>query len=236
MNIAKVIGAFGAVTVLSAVNASEPEEDIFQVEGTLDEVITSSPEISSPMIAGLIAGPMTDRLDYSKLRFSLPVASGSTKLCYWAASRDGVVRLSGTYAIPAGKRVVTPPKSSSIASAKLATYNSQDVAVTGRIGSDCQINPAAAYVPAAYQGKRETLHVMLLSRNATAALIQIKDSRGAMATAQCTRSPGKLASIRFDMSCAVPLTKLTLSGASTVTITLRDRRGNPSDTTAKVVW
>lgn len=45
--------------------------------------------ISSPILAGIIAGPLIDRVDFSRLRFYVPESQARQSLCYAAVSRNG---------------------------------------------------------------------------------------------------------------------------------------------------
>jgi len=179
---------------------------------------------------------MSAALDFSQLRFTLPKSRSATHICYSAVSRDGQYRASKKHDIPAGIGLFKPPPTPETTLPRLAAYKPRDVAIMARIGADCATNPQSPYLPAAYLNRREQLNVMLLSRGATTVAIRLVDSQNRQSTANCRWNDKGLASIRFDMACALPLAGLVLKGMSLMHIDMLDRRGNSRTETVAIVW
>jgi hypothetical protein len=212
-------------------------EEIVQLEGDVEESFGQNADISSPILAGVIAGPLIDQIDFARLRFYVPVSQSSQSICYAASSRNGAYAAAsraGALLVPAGTRVAQP-RFEVANQQRLQQFDIEDVAIRARLGRDCATNPNAPYVPAAYQSGRTNLTVMVQSRRSRSATIKIVDLNGRSATGNCKADPTKV-SVRFDMVCSAPLAGLVLSGTSELQITMLDRRGKEFVETARLAW
>lgn len=226
-----------AIDAPSSSIIEEDDEEIVQLEGDVDETFGENANISSPILAGIIAGPLIDRVDFSRLRFYVPESQTRQSLCYAAVSRNGAYAAaarSGALTVPAGTRVVQP-RFQTTNQQRLQQFDIEDVAIRGRLGNDCATSSNAVYLPAAYRTGRTNLTVMVQSRRSRSAMITITDRNGRSATGTCRSDPAKV-SVRFDMICSASLAGLSLTGTSELRVTMLDRRGKEFVETARLAW
>lgn len=208
-----------------------------ELEGTVTEDFDGKAKISSPVIAGLIAGPLLSTVDFSKLRLYLPGSRSRQKICYAATTRDGVYSASARDGVLFAKpeSVAVRPRYDPAKQGRLRTYDIEDVAIRARYGARCETDVNAPLLPASYTSGRTSLTIMLNSRRSRSASVELTDSRGRSSLSACTRDRQK-SSVRFDMICSVSLKGLTLSGISQLKITMRNRRGGQFVEKAKILW
>lgn len=221
----------------ASIAPEDDDDDIVQLEGEVDESFGENANISSPILAGIIAGPLIDRVDFSRLRFYVPESQARQSLCYAAVSRNGAYAAaarSGALTVPPGTRVVQP-RFQTTNQQRLQQFDIEDVAIRGRLGSDCATSSNAVYLPAAYRTGRTNLTVMVQSRRSRSAMITITDRNGRSATGTCRSDPAKV-SVRFDMICSASLAGLSLTGTSELRVTMLDRRGKQFVETARLAW
>lgn len=135
------------------------DDTIVKLEGDIDETFEDNANISAPVLAGVIAGPLIEQSDFQLLRFYVPASQSPQSICYAAVSRNGAYAASarsGALTVPPGARVVQPNFQATNRQ-RLQQFAIEDVAIRGRLGRDCATNPNALYVPAAYRTLRTNL-------------------------------------------------------------------------------
>lgn len=207
---------------------------------TLKEDFASAARVSGGILVGLVVGPMSGRANPRDVRIPLSPFAKPTAVCVTAKTRDGQYWAQAIFTAPphtAGFGFMQPQPDWQFID-QLRAYRRSDFAVLARYGVDCDIDPAAPYLPISYGGAPLRLTASINVQRAISWNTRLVFAANASVRGDCEESPLGVRATAFNLVCAFDLTTVP-PGTMTAELVLdrHERTGDRSDSfTVRLPW
>jgi hypothetical protein len=199
---------------------------------TVREDYASSVKVSGGILVGLVIGPLSGVADPHAVRVPLGLFVKPTLVCIAAKTRDGQYWSEATFTAPGhatGYGFMLPQTPWRFIT-ELKRYQRADYAVLARYGPDCNIDPAAPYLPVRYEGPALQLTAALNLPRAISWNARLAVAGGSTVPGQCAEAPSNVRATAYNIVCTFDLSGVS-HDPSTADLVLdrRERTGERTD-------
>ncbi|MEA2667041.1 MAG: hypothetical protein QOI11_3985 [Candidatus Eremiobacteraeota bacterium] len=200
---------------------------------TVKEDFASAVKVSGGVLVGLELGSTKGVADPRAVRIPLGLFAKPTPVCVSAKTRDGQYWSEATLTAPGGSGDVgvLEPHTPWRFLPQLAAYARSDYAVLARYGPDCDIDPAAPYLPVVYGASPTQLTVALNVQRAVGWRTRLVFGDKPSLTGQCDEAAPNVRATAFNLVCRFDLGTLARdAGTAQLVLNRRERTGDRTDT------
>lgn len=197
--------------------------DTVLLQGQLNESMSAQVKVSGSLVRGVSLGLADTNAKISGLKFSIPdVSKSALPFCLKIATQDGVYSGNGNFTIPVGAAGLAGLAQKSKYENEVSKYNSSELAVIARIGSDCMINLQSPIIPTVYSSHK--ILVAQLQNRGSGLRVQLLGTSGAVLEGKCSSDSTKR-KVAFDTVCAFNLSNFPMFGVATLKVIRRENSG-----------
>ncbi len=199
---------------------------------SVKEDYASAVKISGGILVGLELGSMKGVADPRAVRIPLGSFAKPTPVCVTGKTRDGQYWSQATLTAAAGSDElgIMRPNPPWRFLSELAAYARADYAVVARFGPDCDIDPAAPYLPILYDGPRAQLTAALNVQRAIAWRTRLVFGEKLSIPGKCDEAPPEVRATAFNLICRFDLGTAPRDAVSAqLVLNRRERTGDRTD-------
>ena len=139
------------------------------------------------LVVGVYQGQLPGRADLRAVQVLLPPGTAARRVCFSAATFDGVYSASGELDAPAG---VAGPQNIGVRgysqyAGPVGRYAGDELAVGLVVSRDCNLLPAAVFVPATYGGPMDHVQVALNTKPTKALEVTLRSRTNERFLGEC---------------------------------------------------
>lgn len=197
--------------------------EVVVLQGQLNETLSAQVKVSASLVRGVSIGFASNNANISGLKFNISNSNKSAlPFCLKIATQDGVYSGNGNFNIPVGANGLAGLAQKSKYEKEVSKYNSNELAVIARIGSDCMVNPNLPIIPTIYSNHK--ILVVQLQNRGSNLRSQLISSGGIVLDGKCSTDSIKR-KITFDTTCTFDLINFPMTGVASLKITRRENSG-----------